>query len=132
MFVTSFNSSSSYANSFAGDFRKSATGREGVEYPRSRINTAPEPCKPPFLEEVDRVVQTFQKANFLALFLSEVILMLEYKMFPYIHCPGPLETANEALWWDLMLILYMPFNLLASLIAFIATIVMAGPLLGAR
>jgi hypothetical protein len=58
--------------------------------------------------------------------------MLEYNMFPYVNCPGPLETANKAFGWDLMLILYMPFNLLASLIAFIATIVMAGPLLGAR
>jgi len=26
-----------------------------------------------------------------------MIWMFEYEMFPYLLCPGPLETANEAL-----------------------------------
>jgi hypothetical protein len=87
-----------------------------------------EACNAPFLEKVGRIIRAFQTANFLALFFGETISMPEYKMFPYHICPGPFDTANEASAWDLMLVPYMPSNLLASSIAFAATIIMAAPL----
>lgn len=56
--------------------------------------------------------------------------MLGYEVLSYLLCSGPLETTHKALGCDLMLISYMPFDFLGSFIAFVATIVMAGPLLG--
>jgi hypothetical protein len=59
--------------------------------------------------------------------------MLGQEMFPYLRCPGPLNLTDEALGWgDRMLVSHMPFNFLGSSVCFIATIVMAWPLLGAH
>jgi hypothetical protein len=53
-------------------------------------------------------------------------------MFPYSLCPGPLDPTDQALGWYLVLVSHMPYNFLASSIAFLAIIVMARPLFGAR
>jgi hypothetical protein len=69
----------------------------------------------------------------LALFLGETTSMLEYEMFPYLFCPLPPDTTEETLGCDLMVFVQnVPFNFLESSIAFIATIVRAGPLWGVR
>jgi hypothetical protein len=51
-------------------------------------------------------------------------------MFPYPLWPGPLGPTDEALVWDLMLVSHVPYSFLAPSIAFVATIVTAGPLIG--
>lgn len=66
------------------------------------------------------------------LVLGEMISMPRYEMLPYLLCPGPLNTTNEALGSDIMLVSYMPFNVLTSSVASIATIVIARPPLGAH
>jgi len=58
--------------------------------------------------------------------------MPRYEMFPYLLRPGPFDTANGALGWDLMFVSYMASNVLRSSIAFIAPIITTGPLLGAH
>jgi hypothetical protein len=52
-------------------------------------------------------------------------------MLPYLLRPGPRGPTDEALVRDLMFVSHVPESFLAPSITFIATLVIAGPLLGA-